>query len=152
MFSYFKGNLKQITSGWYTYQIQTDKEVVYIGFGHLAEIYSMQQVACLPGFDKDAEYTVIIHQRCELRFEAVNAVNALINDICKGQMPRLNREMFTTKHKGIRCVETGVVYPSAYKACQLLHIQPPRLSNHLKGRPGHKSIHGLTFEYVNELP
>ena len=154
MFSYFKGNLAQMTASYYTYQIQTDKEVVYIGFGHLSEIYSFQQVMGYPGFDKNENYTVIIHNVYPTRFEAVNAMNALINKVCKGRMPKLNMETYSNKGCPVKCNETGAVYPNAYKACEMLHIPPPRMCNHLKGRKGHKTIHGLTYSYVkrDELP
>lgn len=148
MFSYFKGSLEQLTSGYFTYQIQTDTEIVYIGFGHLNEIYSFQNVMCYPSFDKSADYTVIIHDAYKTRYEAVNAVNVLINEICKGRLPRLNMETYANKGRAIICNETGIIYPNAYEACKMLHIQPPRLCNHLKRRKGHKTIHGLTFTYA----
>lgn len=154
MYSYFKGTLNQIETWYFTYQIQTEKEIVYVGFGHLNEIYSFRAVSALPTFDKKADYTVIIHAGYQTRFDAVNAMNAIIREVCKGNLPRLNLETFTNKGRPIICNETGVKYPNAFKACEALNIHPPRMSAHLHRRKGHKSIHGLTFSYLrrDELP
>lgn len=150
-FSYFTGTGQELTDYWYTYQVQTEFEVVFIGFGRLNEIVSLKSISNMPSFKNDEKYTVIIHQGYSNRIEAVNNSIRLIREIGHGMLPLFNKEIGFNKGKSIICNETGVVYASAYRACQALNIQPPRMSNHLRGLKGHKTIHGLTFKYVNKI-
>lgn len=147
-FTYFAGTVGELTTYYYTYQIQTESEVVFIGFGRLNEIIGLRSIAALPSFNPAQKYTIIVHEGYVNRIEAMNNSMRLIREVGHGVLPLFNRETGINKGKAIVCNETGVVYSSAYKACQALGIHPPRMSNHLRGAKGHKTIHGLSFRYV----
>lgn len=46
----------------------------------------------------------------------------------------------------IRCIETGIIYPSINKACKELNIRQSNLTNHVNGKL--KSVKKLHFEKV----
>lgn len=50
----------------------------------------------------------------------------------------------------IRCITTGEIFPSITAAAHAHKVNPPHLSDHLKGR-GH-SVGGRTYEYLEYLP
>lgn len=52
----------------------------------------------------------------------------------------------STKAKPVRCINTGVVYPSVNAAARANNIRAGNLCWHLKGR--HLAVAGLRFEYV----
>jgi len=60
-------------------------------------------------------------------------------------------ELVRQGHPGnkVRCVETGVVYPSQNVAAKATGVNPGNLSNHLSGRQG--SVGGLHFENLGEM-
>lgn len=147
-FTFFTGNAEETINNFYTYQIQTETEVLYVGFGKLRDIFEFKKLLSLPSFDQTKNYTVIIHRGYPTRFEAANNSMRLVREIGQGVLPLFNKELGFNRGKAIICNETGVVYPSAYEACKLLKIHPPRMSNHLQGLKGHRTIHGLTFSYV----
>jgi hypothetical protein len=63
--------------------------------------------------------------------------------------PPLNLTSRWNRYQNVRHIETGHIYRNATEACKALGIPQPRLSLHLAKRPGHKTIKGMTFEYVN---
>lgn len=52
----------------------------------------------------------------------------------------------TTRAIPIRCITTGEIFPSITAAAHAHKVNPPHLSDHLKGR-GH-SVGGRTYEYL----
>lgn len=61
-----------------------------------------------------------------------------------------NREGRLVNSTGCVSCSNGETYPSANAAAKSLRISQPALSRHLRGKPGHRSIKGLTFTFVTE--
>jgi hypothetical protein len=51
---------------------------------------------------------------------------------------------------GVRCIETGEVFPSLVTTAKAHKIRPSNLSDHLKGI--HHTVGGRTYEYAPEAP
>lgn len=65
--------------------------------------------------------------------------------------PKLNKQKAprkTTRGIPIRCITTGEIFPSITAACRAHNINPPHLSDHLKGR-GY-TVDGRTYEYLKD--
>lgn len=59
------------------------------------------------------------------------------------------RETFRhNRPKRVKCIETGVVYPSMHAAAKAFHVNQASITHHLNGRA--KTCRGCHFEYVEE--
>ena len=52
------------------------------------------------------------------------------------------------KAKPIRCIETGIEYPSIHHAAKELGLHKQNISAHIAGKTGFKTVGGFTFERV----
>lgn len=52
--------------------------------------------------------------------------------------------------KEIKCIESGVIYPSAKAAADDLGVSPAAITHMIKGRT--KRVNGFTFEYTGKSP
>lgn len=122
--------------------------ILYINADRLTNVVSFKQLLPDPRFNASGTYSVDILTGHALYFDALNTVNKLIKDLCGDRMPPLNLSQHYNRNANVICNDTGVVYRNASEACRALQIQPPRMSNHLKNKAGHKTIRGLTFSYI----
>lgn len=92
----------------------------------------------------DGAVYIEIVSRHTLKWEAMKAAADL----------RANLQVFTHRvgrptYKRVRCVEHNVEFKSAAHAAISYGISRSGLSNHLNGRKGYNTIHGLRFEYIS---
>lgn len=127
-----------------------ERELLYLGFARIPEIFTFRQFLKNPDFKADQPHEIILHSSFNKSWEAQNEASRLYRLLVpQGQpAPLYNRAMQTRLLRSVQCDQTGVTYPNASAACMALNIPQPRMSNHLQGRAGHKSIYGLTFRYV----
>lgn len=65
--------------------------------------------------------------------------------------PAHNKTAMTGVQKMVQCVETSEIWPSITIASRAHGISPSALSNHLNGRPGHRSVKGRHYQRVNPV-
>lgn len=136
-------------NNYYIYVVKSQNNtILYINADKLPNIVSFKQLIPDPRFNTSELYNVEILTSHANYFNAMDTVNKLIKDLCGDRIPTFNISQHYTRNASILCHNTGVVYRNANEACQALNIHPPRMSNHLKKKIGHKSIHGQTFSYI----
>lgn len=132
----------------YSYLVQNDKEIVYIGVGKIIDILTFKTLMGNPNFNGDESHTIIIYKGFEKHHQAMNDISKIIKEN-GGRTPALNISIGIRSHGRIKCKETGVVYKNQAEACRVMNIDQPRLSHHLKGKSGYKTIYGMTYQYLN---
>lgn len=151
IFTHYTTTINKIQKGWWTFHVQDDKEVLYIGCSRMSDIINLRNISCHEYFDKDKEYTIVVHEYYETRSQGFNALSVLIREMTGGKLPPFNlKREVSSRGLPVICNETGVVYSHAAEACNILHIQPPRMSAHLNRKPGNAKIYGCTFSYVKK--
>lgn len=134
---------------YYLYSIKNSAgEIIFIGADRLVDIVTFRQVLPAKIFDKKAIYTIEIYTNHVDRLNAMNHMAKLTRLLCGDKIPILNSNIRKQKVGRILCSETGVIYNSQSEVCRALHIDAPRLSKHLSGEKGHRSIKGLSFVRV----
>ncbi len=107
---------------------------------------TLKDVIANPDFDKTATYTVRILSKHVNRHEASNAFGKIMS--IEG-MPHCNKTMKWGRYGAVKCIQTGQVYKNAATCARMLGIPQSRLSTHLAGQAGHRSINKMTFCYAN---
>jgi hypothetical protein len=131
---------------WYVYSVESAAggPVLYLGYNNLAAITSFQSLMGNPAFKRNDVYKVIIHS---VHADQISAHNAAVKLIPEKQ-PALNLTERYNRYMPVVCVTTGQRFRNAAEACRMLGIPSPRMSNHLAGKAGHKTIKGLSFRFA----
>lgn len=121
--------------------------VIYAGVGKIADVFTLARLKAFREFDLEVAYKVEILSSHVRLIDAQNALSSWIrqNGV---KPPKYNMAQATKYVRGIYCVETGKTYKSQTDAAADLNISQSALSQHLNRVPGHKSIKGLTFNYL----
>lgn len=123
----------------YSYRGQNG-ELLYIGVDKIEDILKMRRIKTFSGFDSDEKISINIYESYDKRYKGHEAVQRLKN--------MLGKCKYQDNNMKIMCVETGQVFDTAYEACKYINTTPTRMSCHLKGRKGFKTIFGKTFKYI----
>ena len=138
----------QENNHYYVYLVKNEQGgILYASADKLTDIITFRKLTPNPQFDVTLHYTLEILTAHVHYYDAINVVSRLIKDLV-GTQPPLNITNHLKHVANVQCIESGVVYRNASQACKALQISPPRLSMHLRQRPGHKAIKGMTFRYV----
>lgn len=122
----------------YSYRGQNG-ELLYIGVDKIEDILKMRRIKTFSGFDPSEKITVEVYESYEARYKGQESVKKLKTMLGECKYDRGDKVM---------CVETGQVFDTAYEACKFIKTTPTRMSCHLKGRKGFKTIFGKTFVYI----
>lgn len=134
----------------YAYSIHDPSgRCLFVGFDTLASAMAMNQVKGNPVFSMAAVMNVRLHSVHETRVSAYNAIAPLIAELSPTICPPLNMTSHANRYLQVVCDQTGEVYQNANRACEALGVDNARLSRHLARKPGHRSIKGFTFHYIN---
>lgn len=142
---------KKMAKGWIVYSYQNEQEYLYFGAGPMSEILNFRQVIGNSRFSMDKEVTVVFHSVHNNKYEALAQIPNMVRTLNGGRLPIINKESGMLRGKEVMCMETGVTYTNARQACLMLDINPARMSQHLRKRPGFRTVEGgLTFEFVEK--
>lgn len=136
---------------WYIYSIHdaVTNRCLYVGYAKLAEIATLQAVRGNPALELDKVYEVRILAHRDNVQEALRETSRQISIVYGEGTPSLNMTSRYNRYANVKCNQTGEVFQNASAAARALQIPQGHLSAHLARKPGHKSIKGLTFEYVH---
>lgn len=141
-------NYNEIIKNYYVYSIRDDADnILFINYDTLVNVVTFRKLMSNPLFIKDANYNIELHGSYELSWQAHNACDVLIRQLCVST-PYLNITQSTSRRGAVLCDQTGVTYKNASEACKMLGASPSRMSMHLARHAGHKSINNMTFRYV----
>lgn len=145
-----KINAKTFNTAYYVYTYSNDDGLLYAGCGTLRELISFKDIRHHPDFKDAMIYEVnIISGPIDDKAQAFDGLKQFIRHQCGGVRPPFNYGLLTHKGRKMPVVDTatGTVYDSATSACQAHGIAPSRMSAHLNGYKGHKTINGRVFVY-----
>jgi len=99
-------------------------------------------------FPPGAEMTVeIIHvSDNEKRYLATNFIHGWILENGRPFMLRFGGRIGSAKP--VKCVDTGVIYPTQRDAAKALGVSQSQMSNHMMRRPGYTKCAGKTFVWA----
>ena len=133
-------SLNDVENRYFVYSFKTIGGVLlYIGIDKMEDIIKMRRLKTFSDFDPSEKITVEVYESYEARYKGQESVKKLKNMLgaCKYE-----------RGEQVMCVETGQVFDTAYEACKFIKTTPTRMSCHLKGRKGFKTIFGKTFVYI----
>lgn len=133
-------SLNDVENRYFVYSFKTIGGVLlYIGIDKMEDIIKMRRLKTFSDFDPSEKITVEVYENYDARYKGQESVQRLKNMLGKCKYDRGDKVM---------CVETGQVFDTAYEACKFIKTTPTRMSCHLKGRKGFKTIFGKTFVYI----
>ena len=125
------------------------QEIIFTGVDTLKKIVTLDKINSLPEFDSAPDYEIIVLGAFDQEGHARNAIHYHYGSIC----PQLNISVGQAgkyiHSRLIYCNETGQCFFTQQEAALYFNISQSNLSKHLKGYPGHKSIKGRTFKWLN---
>lgn len=145
-----KINAKTFNTAYYAYTYSNELGLLYAGYGTLKELISFKDIRHHPDFDDSYTYYVdLISGPIDDKAQAYEALKNFLRTTCNGVRPPFNYGLLQHKGRKMPVVDTftGTVYDSAASACQAYGIAPSRMSAHLNGYKGHKTIGGRVFVY-----
>lgn len=132
-------------SGYFMYSLTDFNGVIqYVGYDTFKGVMALEK---LSGHLTPVSYRLSFTGPYERQIDASNAASDYIRQHCQ-QTPPLNLAATSKRGQQVQCDQTGIVYRNALDCAQQLAIGQGTLSNHLRRKPGHKSIRGMTFSYV----
>lgn len=146
-----KINVKTFHNARYVYTYSNETGVLYVGAATLKEIISFKAIRHYPDFNDGYTYSVDIQTGPhDTHIEAMNALGLWVRmHLPEGKLAPFNYGLLSHKSRRGRVVDTstGATYESATAACEALGIAQSRMSCHLNGYKGHKTIGGRIFIY-----
>jgi hypothetical protein len=137
---------------WCIYQHTTIADgLVYIGLCRLSNLIQpedLQKNAHWFNHVSGKVYTVQTIIVADTREELLTTWHGLV----RKHRPICNLKAHTgiNLNRKVKCLQTGIVYENMSRAAEENGIAASTMSNHLKGRIGYKTIHGLTFERIEK--
>ena len=114
---------------------------LYVGFCPLDEVFRIPDARRRTALPGDVIITLQITDVCTTRGAALHKSSRRSMDL---GTPPLNR--VTTS--GVQCIETGDIWDNAAQVVEAHMLSASALSNHLAGKPGHKTVKGRTYRRV----
>lgn len=144
-------NLNSRESHWYYAYKMIDTEsnqVLLTGVATLKDIVTFQTPAGLDGFVDYLYYNFEILGPYTQEYEARNMMGEWLKNM--SYTPPLNlARVIQRNRKVIKCNETNQVFRTQQDACQFFGISTGNMSNHLRHKPGFKTLKGRTFSYAS---
>lgn len=138
---------QELMSNYFVFGIvrEEDNAVVYIGYSLLRNFFTFRTLINNPIWREyigERKFTIILlsnhtaeqNARIEMR-NAIGQYKPIIN---------MDKRFYLNQGR-VTCNETGTIYRNASEACLALGLPTSAMSNHLNGKPGHRTIKGLTF-------
>jgi hypothetical protein len=136
---------------WTYNEAETRDECIFIGVCRLVHLFNF------PDARRNTEWPKRVTQRTVITviIRASGTAPECYNE--RGRLfstmqprPICNAQGFDTHGTTTRviCNETGQTFETQTDACATLGINPGRLSQHLNGRPGARTVNGYTFRRV----
>lgn len=146
-------NIQKDTRRIYTYAvvIEATNELVFIWHDLLTDIANLKTLSAFPSFDSGKTYRIIVLDKADSPAEARHNTAHWIDNICgrPARLPAYNRLSYSQQRSGgVRCIQTGAEFRNAADCARQMGLFPSALSNHLKHKPGYKTVKGWTFEYI----
>lgn len=133
---------------WVIYYHNVDGVTVYIGMCKYVDIFTCPDVRNNAEWYKMTSGKIVTVIPIE-QFEDHGLCKVAWSKLVHTFRPRGNIfSQFKRRMSRVRCIETNVEYDTASEAARMNGLSQSALSNHLNGRPGYDSIHGLTFERI----
>lgn len=140
MFTLSDTSMKEMENKYFVYSIRTvGGMLLYIGIDKMEDIIKMRRLKTFSDFDPYEKVVIQVYESYEARYKGQESVKKLKTMLGECKYDRGDKVM---------CVETGQVFDTAYEACKFIKTTPTRMSCHLKGRKGFKTIFGKTFVYI----
>ena len=140
MFTLSDTSMKEMENKYFVYSIRTvGGMLLYIGIDKMEDIIKMRRLKTFSDFDPYEKVVIQVYEGYDERYKGQESVKKLKTMLgaCKYE-----------RGEQVMCVETGQVFDTAYEACKFINTTPTRMSCHLKGRKGFKTIFGKTFKYI----
>jgi len=132
---------EQLENYWCVYKLyhHESAKLLYIGHCELARLFY------LPGVDLPKNEPFIIEVR-NLYMNKGMAKKAVIEEININGTPPINQKMPPRRQNGpIECIDTGQKFANMSDCIKTHGLTQSALSNHLNGKPGHKTVKGRTY-------
>ena len=140
MFTLSDISMEEMENKYFVYSIRTvDGVLLYIGIDKMEDVIKMRRLKTFSDFDSDEKVVIHVYEGYDERYKGQESVKKLKTMLGECKYERGDKVM---------CVETGQVFDTAYEACKFINTTPTRMSCHLKGRKGFKTIFGKTFVYI----
>jgi hypothetical protein len=143
--------LNNLKNNWLIYSIfQFNKATVtYIGLCKLSTFFNLPDLKKLniDTIGPDDAFAVKVLHICDNKKEAMRLQ---INTVREAGIPLLNKYGHYKKRKAmIECIETGERWSTINETARAMCIDPGALSRHLRALPGHVTVHGRTYRFVD---
>lgn len=127
--------------------------VIYASACKMSEVYTHREAYLHSGWQAlvsdDTQLVIEILFTCDTVQEAHQYLRDYIRNRCGGKTLADKYGSFVGNHRGIVTCSTGPnagkTYENATQAAAQNGITQPAMSNHLNGKPGYGTIHGMTF-------
>lgn len=143
--------IQTLKKSWVIYSIFHWKtaKVVYVG------MCKMNVLFALPDFQGLNTDTILENDAFSLKIINISddkkeALKLHVNAIREHGVPDLNKYGHYKKRRSrIQCVETGEIWNTIQECARVQGIDPGALSRHLRALPGHVTVRGMTYMFVN---
>lgn len=135
----------------HSYLTETSMEpvIVYIGTCKLVDVFMF------PDARRNSEWLRLINAKSNLRIvithigDKNDCYNQHVNSVSHYR-PHCNMRGHIASHtQKIRCIETGEIFNTQTEIVKTHNVSTSAVSNHLAKRPGHNTVKGKTYEFIN---
>jgi len=143
-------NPSLVNSYWVVYTLKrfSNYELYHIGLCRFGELLNVPDARREPNFDPNETYILTGEGTYATRADAVKYLS-VVRARFKGVMPTLMKARLTSPRKIIKCDQTGEYFITIDELSKARGIYPSTISNHLNGKPGHKTVKGRTYSRVD---
>lgn len=125
------------------------EQLAYIGSCPFNELFRY------PDAKQNSEWQRLFVKSSPARIKLLHVVDsadeatAIVASYCAIKVAHCNAHGHTVGNIGqVKC-SNGEIYPNANVAARANDISQPSMSRHLRGKPGYRTLKGLTFSYDN---
>lgn len=130
----------------YLHRIALTKEVIYVGFDRLSEVYNLRSVANNEVWKKKvAEVGGVVQVELIGLFQ--QKIDAMVFARDMRTIHRPATMGARNIRRQVRRIDTGEVYSGSLAAARAHNISQGAMSSHLNGRKNYSTVHGLRFEW-----
>jgi len=127
--------------------------IQYIGVTPLSELLTLDDAFCNNEFtNMFGKPLTALEIVCEHLTPSENEAYQTQRLLISQHNPYCNRHGYyqAKRNQFVRCDQTGETFRNATEAAKHHNLTPSALSNHLKRKPGHKTVKGRTYSYTTK--
>lgn len=136
----------ELRSSYVLYKVMNAKngDILFIDACKMSTMLNLEGLLDNPTFDPDSEIIIGV---MSVHDDEHGANNALKNEL-RVTYPSFNKTRSYCRSSAVECIETGERFRNQSDCAKAHDIPQGNLSNHLKQKPGYKSVKGRTYRRV----